>query len=431
MSVADPGSSLASVLEQSTLATVGETLQEGISSILENVEEIAGGSEADLPELQIPDTFVEAVEEKAGAELDLDAADPEAEVETPAVEAETPAVETPAPEVEVSAAEEAEVPETILAEAPETPEAETPEVDVEAPEAEAPSVETEPETPDDTEDAEEENGNNPEGFEWGNGNGEVPPGQNVDEDGNIVNNGGHMPPGLNRGEKPDKDDNPNPPEVPEDPGTEDKSDRKANKGTHIYTYDELNRMVTSNIAKTVSTYTYDTLGNLVSETVKNKTTDYQYNELNQLVSRSAQNQDYTYTYDKRGNRVAETGKKESRAFVYDETNRLVEGTNWKGDKSSYTYNGLGVRINNTQTSHSGSVYSRDYVIDYTSLERDDLMVYAEGNGQLDYVQREVYAGSERIEQFTDRTGSGCCTCMKTCRGIPGITPRTTGRASRS
>ena len=94
----------------------------------------------------------------------------------------------------------------------------------------------------------------------------------------------------------------------------------------------------------------------------------------------------TYTYDKRGNRVAEAGKKESRAFVYDETNRLVEGTNWKGDKSSYTYNGLGVRINNTQTSHSGSVYSRDYVIDYTSLERDDLMVYAEGNGQLDYVR---------------------------------------------
>ena len=216
-----------------------------------------------------------------------------------------------------------------------------------------------------------------------------------------------MPPGLNRGEKPDKDDNPNPPEVPENPGTEDKSDRKANKGTHIYTYDELNRMVTSNIAKELTTYTYDTLGNLVGESVKNKSVDYQYNELNQLVYRKdSQNQEYTYTYDKRGNRVAETGKKESRAFVYDETNRLVEGTNWKGDKSSYTYNGLGVRINNTQTSHSGSVYSRDYVIDYTSLERDDLMVYAEGGGQLDYVQREVYAGSERIEQFTDRTGSG-------------------------
>ena len=46
------------------------------------------------------------------------------------------------------------------------------------------------------------------------------------------------------------------------------------------------------------------------------------------------------------------------------------------------------------------------MIDYTSLERDDLMVFAEGDGQLDYVQREVYAGSERIEQFTDRSGGG-------------------------
>ena len=138
-----------------------------------------------------------------------------------------------------------------------------------------------------------------------------------------------------------------------------------------------------------------------------KSVDYQYNEFNQLVKRTdSQNQTYTYQYDTLGNRIVETGKKESRAFVYDETNHLVEGTNWKGDKSAYTYNALFVRINNTQTSHSGNVYDRDYVIDYTSLERDDLMIYAEGNGQLDYVQREVYAGSERIEQFTDRSNSG-------------------------
>lgn len=115
LSVEDPGSSLASVLELSTLATVEPVLQEGINDILKNVEEIAGGSEADLPELQIPDTFTEAMEEKTGVDLDLDAADPAAEV---------PAAE-----------------------------------------AEAPSVEAEPETTDDSEDAEEEDENNPEGFE--------------------------------------------------------------------------------------------------------------------------------------------------------------------------------------------------------------------------------------------------------------------------
>ena len=231
----------------------------------------------------------------------------------------------------------------------------------------------------------------------------------MDEDGNIVNNGGNTPPGLNRREKEDKPENPNKPEKPENPGTEDSSDKKANKaqqGTHIYTYDELNRMVTSDISKVESSYTYDTLGNLIYEKEKNVKTDYQYNELNQLVSRKQGNESYTYSYDKRGNRIAEAGKKETREYIYDETNHLVEGTNWKGDKSAYTYNGLDVRINNTQTAHSGSVYSRDYVIDYTSLERDDLMVFAEGDGQLDYVQREVYAGSERIEQFTDRSNGG-------------------------
>ncbi len=81
---------------------------------------------------------------------------------------------------------------------------------------------------------------------------------------------------------------------------------------------------------------------------------------------------------------------------------MVEGTNWKGDKSAYTYNGLGLRVNNTHTTHAGKVYARDYVIDYTSFENDDLMVFAEGNGQLEYEQKHVYAGSERIEQFTDK-----------------------------
>ena len=239
----------------------------------------------------------------------------------------------------------------------------------------------------------------------GDGNGQVPPGQTEDEDGNIVNPGGHMPPGLNRGEKGEKPDNPNKPDKPDNPGTEDSADKKANKagkGTHKYSYDSLNRMTSSNIAGTTTTYTYDTLGNLILEKTKNKVVDYQYNELNQLTKKKEGNQSYTYTYDKRGNRVAETGKKESRSYLYDETNRMVEGTNWKGDKSAYTYNGLGLRVNDTQTTHAGKVYTRDYVIDYTSFENDDLMVFAEGNGQLEYEQKHVYAGSERIEQFTDK-----------------------------
>lgn len=47
----------------------------------------------------------------------------------------------------------------------------------------------------------------------GDGNGQVPPGQTEDEDGTIVNNGGNVAPGLNRGEHIDK------PDKPENPGT--------------------------------------------------------------------------------------------------------------------------------------------------------------------------------------------------------------------
>ena len=237
----------------------------------------------------------------------------------------------------------------------------------------------------------------------------MPPGQTEDEDGTIVNPGGNVAPGLNRGEHIDKPDNPNKPDKPENPGTEDSTDSKVNKansGTHIYTYDELNRMVSSDIAKVVTNYTYDTLGNLVLETSKNKSVDYEYNELNQLVRKTTSNNEvFTYTYDARGNRIAETGKKASQSFVYDATNRLVEGTNWKGDKSAYTYNGLGLRVNNLVTTHAGKTYDRDYVIDYTSPENDDLYVYAMGNGQLEYEQRHVYAGSERLEQITEK-GNG-------------------------
>ena len=233
----------------------------------------------------------------------------------------------------------------------------------------------------------------------GDGNGQVPPGQTEDDEGGIKNPAGHYPPGLNRGKKPDKPENPDKPGKPENPGTEDKSDRKAQKGEHIYEYNKNGWVTQGTVAKETTSYTYDTLGNLVQEKCKNTVIDYQYNILNQLVSRSDKNDSVTFTYDKRGNRVAEAGKKATEAYIYDATNHLVEGTNWQGDKSAYTYNGLFVRVQNTQTTHSGQVYDREFVIDYNSFERNDLMVFSAGY----YEQKHIYtAWGERMEQFTER-----------------------------
>ena len=63
-------------------------------------------------------------------------------------------------------------------------------------------------------------------------------------------------------------------------------------------------------------------------------------------------------------------------------------------------------MNNLVTTHAGKTYDRDYVLDYTSPENDDLYVYAMGNGQLEYEQRHVYAGSERLEQITEKGTGG-------------------------
>lgn len=50
------------------------------------------------------------------------------------------------------------------------------------------------------------------------------------------------------------------------------------------------------------------------------------------------------------------------------------------------------------------------VIGYTSFENDDLMVFVEGKGQLEYEQKHVYAGSERTFRFTDKENwrGECC-----------------------
>jgi YD repeat-containing protein len=111
------------------------------------------------------------------------------------------------------------------------------------------------------------------------------------------------------------------------------------------------------------------MGNLIKETFFNgHYGDYQYNNLNQLVkTRDTMNEEYTYTYDSRGNRLGDFGLKENRLYTYTLENQLAEGTNWKSDKSAYAYNALGIRVNNTQTAHSGQVYDRDFVIDYTTV----------------------------------------------------------------
>ena len=156
-----------------------------------------------------------------------------------------------------------------------------------------------------------------------------------------------------------------------------------------YEYDVLNRLTKEtqkDTAQTV-TYTYDCLGNRLTQNDNRNQTSFTYNELNQLVQKKDYNGITTYTYDGRGNRTSESSQytqENRRTYEWDSAGRLVKGTrgpDYGLYTSAYTYNGLGMRVESSIMGPDKTVYERDYVIDYTSPERNDLAEYTISTSQ--------------------------------------------------
>ena len=124
-----------------------------------------------------------------------------------------------------------------------------------------------------------------------------------------------------------------------------------------YTYDELDRLVKAHdeYGNYTREYTYDSLGNLTYETGNGShAADHRYNDLNQQISRSTDNWKTSTAseYDARGNLVLESyvkNKKQtvSGQYTYDASNKMTQGINANGEKSIYSYNGLGALMENT------------------------------------------------------------------------------------
>ena len=178
-----------------------------------------------------------------------------------------------------------------------------------------------------------------------------------------------------------------------------------NKGTwggewNTYTYDALNRLVKEYEQDTALaiTYAYDSLGNKTYEKNSQDEKRYTYNAMNQLVTKEAYNRTTNYVYDKRGNRTLESSihtQENRRTYQWDETGRLVKGTrgpDYGLYTSEYTYNGLGIRVNSTIMGPDKTIYDRDYVIDYTSPERNDLAEFNLGHYQ--------WQGDKKVHDLT-------------------------------
>ena len=149
-----------------------------------------------------------------------------------------------------------------------------------------------------------------------------------------------------------------------------------------YTYDKNNRLTEEydGLSLQRTKFSYDSLGNLTIETRSHETVKYEYNQLNQLTRKHDNDGTTNYSYDKRGNRTGYLMQNWMYSacsdYSYDASNRLTEGNVGTGPdrlESRYTYNGLGVRVNNRSRNQLKWLLDRDYVIDYTSEERNDLM----------------------------------------------------------
>lgn len=149
-----------------------------------------------------------------------------------------------------------------------------------------------------------------------------------------------------------------------------KQEERVNE-TRIYTYDSLNRMITSkktdNISQTVSnaSYAYDKVGNCTKSVEDGVTTYSTYNCLNQLVYRDVSKNGTRvgltfYSYDANGNQILEQTMvspltiTETIEKEYDSSNQLTKVTCREGNASGLikytqenTYNYDGQRISKT------------------------------------------------------------------------------------
>jgi len=116
-------------------------------------------------------------------------------------------------------------------------------------------------------------------------------------------------------------------------------------------------------------YTYDAVGNRLSEETQLATKNYVYDEANSLASVDGVN----YTFDDNGNLLSDGTSN----YAYDSANRLisVNGT------SSYRYNGLGDRLQQTVNSQT-TTYVLDLNARLTQVLSDNENSYLYGLGRI-------------------------------------------------
>lgn len=140
-----------------------------------------------------------------------------------------------------------------------------------------------------------------------------------------------------------------------------------------YSYDKGDKLVRTTVDGKTTGYTYDLAGNLIQEQGPDGTTGYTYDVENRLIAKSGPKGRTSYEYDKAGNLIRQSGPEGIRSFEYNGRGLLSKATNEKGETTEYTYNGLGVRVENLQVRDNANAGHRNALLNKGSLYIPDYM----------------------------------------------------------
>ena len=156
--------------------------------------------------------------------------------------------------------------------------------------------------------------------------------------------------------------------------------------TVTYTYDDANRLLTvTDWASRVTTYNYDTDGRMGGFTLPNGVvTTYGYDNASRVSSLDHMNgattiASFDYTFDNLGNRETKVTPSGTESYLYDELYRITDVTYPNSATMSYTYDATGNRLTKTDGSITTS-YTYD-VADQLLNAGDGVRTY-DNNGQL-------------------------------------------------
>lgn len=152
-------------------------------------------------------------------------------------------------------------------------------------------------------------------------------------------------------------------------------------------------------------YAYDSTGNRMANIT---CSDYAYDSANRMLSDC----DYNYTYDANGNQTSQTekgtGKKTEN--IYNSENRIVKTIFPDGVYTTFTYDGLGRRIENIVHLTSGQTLTRRYVYDGMNVlaildeNNSPIAIFTHGPGPNEPLMMTEMDGTE-TSIHTDGLGS--------------------------